>query len=303
MRVLVSGSSGLIGAALIPALAAAGHEPVRLVRHDPARLDVAWNPNSATAASVLKAGLERLAPEAIVHLAGDPIAAGRWTAARKRRIVESRVRDTRILAETLASLPVRPRVFISASAIGWYGARGDEALTEDSASGNGFLPELCRAWEESATPAAAAGIRTVNLRIGIVLSPRGGALGSMLPIFRCGLGGRIGSGRQYMSWIAIADMIAVIIAALERTELTGPVNAVSPYAVTNAEFTRTLARVLHRPAWLFSPAWALKLMLGEIAEALLLSGVRVVPSRLKKSGFVFRYPVLEDALRNLLKCA
>lgn len=301
MRVLVTGSSGLVGSALLPALAMRGHAPVRLVRGTSGgRHDIPWNPDSPHTAKGLGEGLMRVRPDAVVHLAGYPVASGRWSAARKRLIHESRARDTRLLSETLGALTERPKVLVSASAIGYYGDRGEEELVEGSAPGAGFLPDSCRAWEAATEPAAAAGIRVVTLRIGLVLSRDGGALARMLPAFRLGLGGPLGAGRQFQSWIAIEDLIEIILMGIDRDDLSGAYNAVSPYPVRQAEFARSLGRVLRRPAFLPAPPWALRLLLGEMADALLLSSSRVLPSRLKEAGFVHRHTVLEEVLRALL---
>jgi hypothetical protein len=237
--------------------------------------------------------------EAVVHLAGENIGQ-RWTPASKERIWRSRVEGTRLLAEAIAASPAPPKVFISASATGYYGDRGDEALDEGAAPGRGFLAELCQAWEQAAQTAAAAGTRVVNPRFGVVLSARGGALARLLPVFRLGLGGSLGSGRQYMSWVDMDDLVQAVLFLLSREEFSGPVNVTSPNPVTNAEFTRTLARVLGRPALFRVPAFALQVLLGEMAREALLSGQRVLPARLQAAGFQFRYPELEASLRHAL---
>lgn len=257
--------------------------------------EAAWDP----ARGVLQpAAIE--GADALVHLAGESVAAGRWTAARKARIRASRVDSTRLLAETAAGLGRRPRVLVCASATGFYGDRGDERLTEQSAPGRGFLAEVCREWEAAAEAARQAGIRTVHLRIGMVLSRAGGALAALLVPFRLGLGGVIGSGRQWMSWIALDDMVGVITHVLADERLAGPVNAVTPAPVTNAEFTRTLGRVLGRPTLVPLPALAARLLLGEMADEVLLASARVEPARLLASGFGFAHPTLEGALRHIL---
>lgn len=294
-RVALTGASGLIGTRLRAALSAGGDQVVPLVRdasRDPEAR--AWQPG----AGALDPGVLEGA-DAIVHLAGEPIA-GRWTAARKRRILESRVHGTRILCEALARMPRPPSVIVSASAIGYYGDRGDAWLDEDSGPGRGFLSEVCVAWEAAAEPARAAGTRVAQARLGIVLAREGGALAPLLPLFRLGLGARIGSGSQYMSWIAIDDVVSALRHALDSPELVGPFNAVAPNPVRNAEFTRTLAQVLSRPAFLALPAPLLRAVMGEMAQELLLDSVRVAPQRLEASGFAFRYPDLEPALRALL---
>ncbi len=309
MRLLVSGARGLVGSALVPALEADGHEVVPLTRSSTSQ-SVRWDPVAGTIDAVAvacrgsdttrsgAAALEGF--DAVVHLAGESIATGRWTVEKQARIRDSRVIGTRLLAEALAKAVRPPRVFVCASAIGYYGDRGDERLTEESAAGGGFLPEVCQAWEAAAQPASRRGIRVVRLRFGVILSPRGGALKLMLTPFRLGLGGRLGSGRQYLSWIAIDDAIGAIRHALLTDALAGPVNAVSPHPVTNAEFTRTLGRVLRRPTICPVPAFALRLAFGPMADALLLAGARVEPIKLLTTRYAFHSPMLEGALRHLL---
>ena len=294
---VVSGASGLVGGALVAALEVAGVRVVRLVRRRPApgESDVGWDPASGT---IDARGLE--GADAVVHLAGESIAAGRWTPARKDAIRRSRVDGTRLLAETLARLSRPPGVLVSASAVGYYGSRGDEALTEASAPGTGFLADVCRAWEAAAQPARDAGIRVVTPRIGMVLAARGGALARMLPPFRLGLGGVVGSGRQYMSWIALDDLVGAIRHVIGDGDVAGAVNAVAPLPVTNREFTRTLGRVLGRPTLAPLPAPVVRLLFGEMGEALLLDGARALPARLQAAGFRFRHPGLEAALRSVL---
>jgi hypothetical protein len=296
-RVALTGASGLVGSALAAYLSTGGHRVVRLVRRDPdpGAAEIGWDPASGR---IDRAGLEGL--DAVVHLAGENIASGRWNEARKRRIRESRVRGTRLLAEALASLERPPRVLVSASAIGFYGDRGDERLLEESASGTGFLPEVCREWEAATGAAEDRGVRVVHLRIGIVLSPAGGALRAMLLPFRLGLGGKIGSGRQFLSWISLDDLVGAIHHSIETESLRGAVNAVAPHPVTNGEFTRTLGRVLRRPTVLRVPAFAARLALGEMAQDLLLASMHAEPGRLAATGYRFRDPDLEGALRHLL---
>jgi hypothetical protein len=295
MNVLVTGSSGLIGSALTAALTTGGHRVTRLVRSgaDPAERRFAWDPAGG---SIDPAALEGV--DAVVHLAGESVA-GRWTEAKKDRILSSRVGSTGLLAEALAGLDRRPQVLVCASAIGYYGDSGDEPVAEDAPAGNGFLADVVKQWEAAAEPAVDAGIRVVNLRFGIVLSPAGGALKAMLPAFRLGVAGRIGEGSQQMSWVAIDDVVGAVNHAIATSSLSGPVNATAPSPVTNAEFTRTLGRVLHRPTILPLPAFAARAALGEFATELL-TGARVIPRRLTESGYEFRYPELEGALRHVL---
>lgn len=296
MKVVVSGSSGLIGSALLPFLTASGHAVTRLARlkADTGAAAVHWDPAAGT---IDAGGLE--AHDAVVHLAGENIAE-RWTPAKKARIKESRSKGTRLLVESLARLTQPPRVLVSASAVGYYGDRGDAVLREDSNAGSGFLAEVAREWEAATGPAAQKGIRVVNLRTGMVLSSKGGALGKMLLPFKLGLGGKVGTGKQYWSWIAIDDLLGIIHFALTTDSLKGPVNAVSPKPVTNLEFTRTLGRVLGRPTIFPMPAFAARLAFGEMAEELLLGSTRVEPAKLAAAGYQFRYPELEGALRHLL---
>jgi uncharacterized protein (TIGR01777 family) len=297
MRTLVTGSTGLTGRALVSSLIAKDDEVVRLVRSKPLReYEVYWDPARG---EIDRAGLEGL--HRVVHLAGENIAAGRWTEQQKARIRDSRVKGTRLLSEALAGLGSPPAVMVCASAVGFYGDRGDEVMTEDSSPGSGFLAEVCRDWEAATEAASRSGIRLTNLRIGMVLSFPGGALEKMLPPFKMGLGGKIGSGEQYMSWIELSDLVAVISHALSDSSLTGPVNAVSPGAVTNLEFTKTLGRVLGRPTVFPMPAFAARLAFGEMADELILASTRAKPAKLLSSGFSFRFSDLEDALRVLLK--
>jgi hypothetical protein len=245
-----------------------------------------------------RAGLEGI--DAVVHLAGENIAAGRWTAARKARIRDSRVKGTQLISETLAAMHRHPRVLVSASAIGYYGDRGSELLREESAPGTGFLPEVCGQWESATDPASRSGIRVVHIRLGFVLSSRGGALGKMLLPFKMGIGGKIGSGEQYMSWITLSDLCAAILHCIEAGTLHGPVNAVSPSPVTNLEFTKTLGRILSRPTIFPLPAFLARLALGEMADELLLASTRVDPVKLRNTGFAFQHPDLHSALSAVL---
>jgi uncharacterized protein (TIGR01777 family) len=292
--IAVSGGSGLVGSSLLPAL---DHRRIlRLVRSSARGPgEVRWDPGRGT---IDAAGLEGC--DAVVHLAGEPIAARRWSAPVKQRILRSRVDATRLLVSTLVSLPSPPRVLVSASAIGIYGDRGEEDLDESSPRGTGFLADVADAWEAEALRAASAGIRVVCLRFGIILASHGGALAKMLPPFRLGAGGRLGAGRQWMSWIHIHDVVEIIRRALTDPELGGPVNVVSPEPVRNADFARALGRSLGRPAVIPAPAFALRLALGEMAQALLLSSQKVAPARLRSSGHAFRFPGLDEALRDLL---
>jgi len=293
-KILVSGSSGLIGAALVPALQSNGYEVVRLVRGASASGRVGWDPAQPLAPESVSGF------EVIIHLAGESIV-GRWTEAKKRRIRESRVQGTRALAAALAKAPQRPRLLISASAIGYYGNRGEETLREDSSSGDGFLPEVCREWEAAAEPASKAGIRAVQMRFGVVLSALGGALQKMLLPFRMGVGGKVGNGRQWMSWIAIDDLVGAIQHVIKTDTLQGPVNGVGPGPVRNAEFTKTLASVLSRPAIFPMPGFAARFAFGQMADELLLASQRVEPAKLMASGYVFQKPDLSTALEDILK--
>ena len=296
MKIGVTGSKGLVGSALVPLLATYGHNVVGLRRRTESAQDhEGWDPTTG------RVTVSENALDAVVHLAGENIASGRWNAARKSRIRDSRVDGTRRLAEALAGQAQRPHTLVVASAIGYYGDRGNECLTESSTAGEGFLPEVCHAWEGATAPAKDAGIRVIHLRIGIVLTPDGGALAQMLLPFKMGVGGVIGPGQQYMSWIALDDVLAAIRHALHTETLDGPVNTVAPQPVTNAEFTRTLGRVLRRPTLLPLPAFAARLAFGEMADALLLSSTRVQPARLEETGFKFEYPDLEAALRHVLQ--
>ena len=296
MHVAVTGSRGLVGSALVPFLTTGGHRVTRLVRRAPVGPDeVAWSLGRGPVDSFRLDGVD-----AVVHLAGENIAAGRWTPTRKAEIRQSRVEGTRRLCEALARLTHPPGVLVSASAIGFYGDRGVQTLTEENGAGSGFLPEVCREWEAATEPASRVGIRVVHLRFGMILSPAGGALRKMLLPFKLGAGGRIGSGTQFTSWIALDDALGAVYHALCKESLRGPVNAVAPGPVSNAEFARTLAQVLRRPALVPLPAFAARLVFGEMADALLLAGARVMPARLQAAGYRFRFPELEGALRHLL---
>ena len=298
MTILITGSSGLIGSALIPVLKAQGHQVVRLVRRK-ADAEAAGMASWDQAAGRLDPGIFA-GVHAVVNLAGESIAGARWTPKRKARMLDSRVRGTKLLSETLAQLARPPEVLVSASAVGYYGSRGDEVMTEEKAPGTGFLPEVCVAWETATEPARQRGIRVVNLRIGMVLSGDGGALLPMASAFRMGVGGKLGEGRQFMSWITIDDLTRAILHVIVNTGFHGPVNAVAPNPVRNREFTRTMGRVLRRPTIFSMPAFAVRLMFGEMADALLLASARVEPARLMAGGFRFLHPELEEALRHAL---
>jgi uncharacterized protein (TIGR01777 family) len=302
-KVLISGASGLIGTALVPALEADGYEVTRLVRGSAKNTnELAWEPMREVSPALVSGF------DAVMHLSGENVA-GRWTEEKKRKIRESRVVSTRNLAWAIAKAEAPPRTFVCASAIGYYGNRGDEILTEESAAGAGFLPDVCREWE-AATHVGIAGVRVVNLRFGIVLSKEGGALKEMLRPFRLGLGGKIGSGRQWWSWIHIDDAIAAVLQCLPAGRgraaphvsgfISGPANIVAPNPVTNAEFTRVLASVMKRPAILVVPGFAAKLAFGEFAQEGILASARVMPKKLQESGFQFRYQDLQGALEELL---
>jgi hypothetical protein len=297
MKILIGGSHGLVGTALIKSLETEGHEILRLVRHAPtSKTEVEWSPDRYSIALARIEGFD-----AVVNLAGESIAEGRWTEDKKRRIRESRVKGTKLLGDALANLAVPPKIFVCASAIGFYGNRGDELLTETSAPGDDFLAKVCAEWEDATALATEKGIRVVNARFGVILDTNGGALKKMLPPFRMGVGGKVGSGKQWMSWIALDDVVAGIQFALANDSIRGAVNFVAPVPVTNAEFTKTLGKVLSRPTILPIPAFAIKFLFGEMGEALLLGGQRVAPERLVAEGYEFSYPQLEQALVHILE--
>lgn len=296
MRVAVSGSSGLIGTALSEALRQGGHEAVRLVRGSPHPPDVGWDPGAGVVDGDGLAGID-----AVVNLSGAGIGDRRWTPARRALLVSSRVDSTALLCRAVSRLDPPPQVLLNASAVGVYGDRGDEVLTESSAPGSGFLAGLCQEWEQATHPAAEAGIRTVHLRSGVVLSARGGALARQLPLFRLGLGGRLGPGRQWMSWVSLEDEVGAILFLLAHGEVSGPVNVVAPEPVRNDLFTSALARALHRPALLAVPAPALRLALGRgLADEAILASQRVVPAALKAAGYRFHHDEVDSALRAAL---
>lgn len=296
-KIAVTGASGLVGATLVPALRAHGYDVLRLVRRAASADDeVQWDPGAGTIDSDALQGVK-----GAVHLAGENIGSGRWTESKKKKIRNSRVQGTELLASALAKLSPKPDVLVSASGVNYYGNRGSETLDERSASGSGFLASVCREWEAATSAASEAGIRVVLARFGIVLSSEGGALEKMKIPFVLGVGGRIGDGTQYMSWIALEDLVSAILFALDRDDLQGPANFVSPTPVTNADFTATLGRVLKRPTVLPVPEFALRLALGsEMANELLIGGVRVIPAELHSHGFEWQYPTLEPALRSIL---
>ncbi len=304
MRVLVSGSTGMIGTALCRRLMAEGHHVVRLTRraHPPSPAvapigtTVTWNPSEGTIDAGQLEGLD-----AVAHLAGEPVAAGRWTDQRKYRILHSRVRGTELLCEALADRQHPPKVLISASAVGYYGDRGDEWLTETALPGGDFLADVCRQWEAATEAAAERGLRVVNPRFGMVLSQRGGAMKRLLPIFRLGLGGRLGPGTQFVSWITLDDTIGALMHLLTAPEARGPFNIVAPDPVTNAALTDTLGRVLHRPTLMDVPMFAVRAVFGEMADALLLAGQRAMAAKLAQTGYRFQHEDIEQGLRAMLE--
>lgn len=298
MRVAITGGTGFIGTALRKRLRSVGHEPTIISRSDRGADAIRWDPTAG-----------RLDPDAladhdaVVHLAGESILGVRWTEEKKRRIHTSRTLGTDLVARTLAELAGRgdgPRTLVSVSGINYYGDRGDEVLTEDASSGEGFLAQVCRDWEAATQPAAEAGVRVVIVRVGIVQSREGGALRAQLPLFRLGLGGPVGPGTQYTSWISLEDLVGILVHGLETPDVSGPLNGTGPEPVPQAEYAATLGRVLGRPAVLPVPAFAPKLALGQMADELLLASLRVVPERTTASGYTFRHPTLETALRGVL---
>lgn len=302
MKILVTGSSGLVGSALVSALSRSSHTVCRLLRPDSVAgartealgIPIRWNPATGELEGAAAGA------QAVINLAGESIAAGRWSPDRKARLRSSRVASTRNLVTAVAQLEPRPKIFLSASAIGYYGSRGDEELTEDSAPGGDFLSALAKEWEAEAARAESFGMRAVELRFGVILARHGGALARMLLPFRLGLGGRLGSAQQWMSWVTLAEVVSVIRFALENPQAYGPINTVSPQPLRNVEFTSALARALSRPAIFPAPAFALRLALGEMADALLLSSQRVLPRRLTELGYRFLHPDLATALSTVL---
>jgi uncharacterized protein len=301
MKILVTGSSGLVGTALVSALAKDGHTVCRLIRPQSASkgdskdgFDVAWNPSTG------ELGGAAVGADAVVNLAGASIAEGRWTAQRKAQLGSSRIDTTRALVNALAKMNARPRVLISASATGIYGNRGDEILTEESRPGNDFLSDMAKDWEVEAVKAEALGIRVVLARFGVILGKHGGALPQMMRPFKFFAGGKLGSGKQWMSWITLEDAIEILRFSLEKADVRGPINVISPQPLQNVEFTKVLAKALHRPALFPAPPFALRLALGEMADALLLSSQRVLPQKLQQFGYAFYHPDLATALQNML---
>ena len=295
MKIALAGASGLVGTALIPALESQGHEVTRLVRTAPRVGEIEWHPNKD---EVSAASLEGF--DIIINLAGENIAGGRWTDEQKRKIRDSRVNGTHLLSEAIAKIERKPRAFVCASATGIYGDRGDEILDEQSESGGGFLAGVCREWEMACELAEKAGVRVVNLRFGPILAREGGMLSKLLTPFKMGMGGKVGSGRQYVSWVSLEDSVNAILLAINDESIRGPLNVVSPNPVTNEEFTKTLGHVLNRPTALAMPAFAARLAFGEMADEMLLVSQRVMPKRLNAAGFQFKYPGLESALRHYL---
>lgn len=297
MKLAVAGASGFVGSALVRRLQAEGHVVLRFVRRPAAQPEeIAWHPASGEMEQ--RERLEGI--EGVVNLAGSNLAAGRWTETRKEEMVRSRVESTRALVAVMAHLNHKPRVFVSASAVGYYGHRGEEELTEASRAGGGFLPDLCHAWEEEARIAESVGIRTAILRLGLVLGPGGGVLAKLRPVFRAGFGGQLGDGRQWMSWIALDDLLGALLLGLTDARLSGPINAVAPGAVRNAEFTQALARAVGHHTFAPVPAFVLRAMFQEMADEMLLASTRVRPQRLLDAGFSFAHPELEGAMRAAL---
>lgn len=295
MKVAIAGASGLVGSALIPVLKSMGAQITRMVRSKPKAGEIEWHPGQA---EMHPGSLEGF--DTIINLAGENIAGGRWTDDQKRKIRESRINGTHLLSEAIAKLSPKPRVFICASATGIYGDRDNEVLDEQSESGGGFLAGVCREWEMATGPASQAGVRVVNLRIGPILAREGGMLAKLLTPFKMGMGGKVGSGRQYISWIAIDDVIQAIKLAIEDASIHGALNIVSPNPVTNEEFTKTLGHVLNRPTALAMPAFAARLAFGEMADEMLLASQKVIPKKLTSIGFRFQFPQLEMALKHYL---
>ena len=295
MKIVIAGASGLVGSALVSKLKAEGAEVTPLVRSAAKSGEIEWHPDRGSIDAPALEGFD-----AVINLAGDGIAKGRWTKEKKRRILDSRVNGTRLLSETIANLSRKPATFINASAVGFYGSRGDELVDEESGPGEGFLAGVCRQWESATALAEQAGIRVVKLRLGVILTKDGGIMGSMLAPFKLGLGGKVGSGEQVISWVAIDDVVAVISFILQNESVRGPVNAVAPQPVTNEQFTKTLGSVLSRPTFMTMPAFAARLAFGEMADEMMLSSTRVAGKVLNDAGFKFQFPELEGAMRAML---
>lgn len=295
MKIAIAGASGLIGSALTPELESDGHEVVRLVRGTPRATEIEWHPNQD---AIDPGTLESF--DAVVNLAGENVAEGRWTEDKKKKIHDSRVHGTHLLGEAIARVTGKPRVFVCASATGIYGDRGDDVLDEQSESGGGFLAGVCREWEKATEPASKAGVRVVNLRFGPILARQGGMLEKMLTPFKMGLGGKVGSGKQYISWVALEDAVAAMKLALNDESIRGPLNVVSPKPVTNEQFTRALGEILSRPTLMAMPAFAARLAFGEMADEMLLVSQRIVPRKLQGAGFKFRFSDLDTALQHCL---
>lgn len=296
MKILVTGASGFIGSSLVQYLNELGHQVVKLVRrhNDLTSSEIYWNPDQEGVAPNALEGID-----AVVHLAGENLAGGRWTEERKKRILESRVKGTKLLCKALAHMKNPPKVLISASAVGFYGDQGTSILTENATQGHGFLSDVCQKWESATHEAVEKGIRVINLRMGVVLSPKGGALKMMLMPFKWGMGGKVGSGQQYMSWIALDDVLAIVPFVIQQASLMGPVNTVSPNPVTNEQFTTLLGETLHRPTVLTIPQFALHGLLGEAADEVLLASTRVQPEKLLQAGYKFLYPTLESYMTSI----
>lgn len=297
MKILVSGSSGLVGSALIAYLKEKHHDVYKLVRAraDLLPVEIAWDPERGVVNLPLLEGFD-----AVIHLAGESIM-GRWTASKKKKIEESRVKGTALLCQALSQLKRPPSVCIVASAIGYYGNRGNDVVNENSVKGEGFLAHVCEEWEKATRDASEKGIRVINLRLGMVLSKIGGALKQMLPIFKLGLGGQMGRGTQYVSWIAIDDLVRLIDFTIHQEKLAGPVNGVTPFPVTNQEMTQLLGKILHRPTFMTMPAFMVELVFGQMGQEVLLSSTRVEPKKLEKAGFHYEYPRMEEALRAIFE--
>jgi len=296
MKIAIAGASGLVGKALIRALESEGAQITRLVRAAPKAGEIEWHPNQDEISPQVLEGFD-----VFINLAGENIAGGRWTDEQKRRIRDSRVNGTHLLSEAIAKLARKPKVFVCASATGIYGDRGDDVLDEQSESGGGFLAGVCREWEQATEPASKAGVRVVNLRFGPILAHDGGMLAKLLTPFRMGMGGKVGSGKQFISWVALDDAVKAIERAIEDESIRGPLNVVSPNPVTNEELTKTLGHVLNRPTALAMPAFAARLAFGEMADEMLLVSQRVVPKKLSAAGYEFQYPELEAALRKYVR--